>query len=169
MMAKAAPSDLYMNFMDLTVAMNSTNSSTLVTESVSTGLSVRSGLAWLIHKVEVIPGDINGAATAVVRTALSTRKDLTTIPALGDKGCILQMDMGILYSATGNSRHQTPIPYNYLPPIPLAAPTLNVYAQTTADTATQRGKDVKVRIGFTTQEIDNKLYLELAETWGFAN
>ena len=160
---------MYMNFMDVSATLDSANSSTLVEEEVATGLSIRGGLAFLIHKVEIIPADIRGTVAEQTLVALSTKAGLTTIPELGDSGCILKYEDTFVYASSGVGFEHGPKHFNYLPPIPLAHPKIVTYVQTIADEASFRSVKVQIRIGFTTIKVDNKMYTELAEVWGFAN
>lgn len=161
------PSDMYMNFLDATVTLDSANSSTLESTEIATGLSIRGGLAFLIHLVEIVWPDVQ--ADDHLLAGLSTKSGETSVPSLGDTGCISSFAMNYERVTQGINRCPQTQQLSYLPPIPLASPKIVAYAATNADDAQARSKVVHIRIGFTTVKIDNRLYTELAETWGFSN
>lgn len=167
----ATPSDMYMNFLDASVTTDATASTTLASAEVATGLSIRGGLAFLIHKVEVMWPFLDfGANPNHIRVMLSTKADQAALPDIGDQGAISGAQMCVDFSASGGlNLEENPKILNYLPPIPVASPKIVAYVDCLADDAAWRGKEVGVRVGFTTVKIDSKLYTELAETWGFSN
>lgn len=167
-MASATPSDMYMNFLDATVTMGATSTDVVSTE-VATGLSIRGGLAFLIHKVEWCFNNIGAAATSYLEAALSTRSGETSVPELGDQGTIDRYFLDCNGGTSSSFYQSLPIHHNFLPPIPVAAPKIVCYATASVDTAVFRSKTLECRIGFTTVKIDSRMYTELAETWGFAN
>lgn len=164
----ATPSDLYMNFLECSVTMNASNSSTLESSAVNTGLSIRGQLAFLIHKIEVVP-PYQGNTEEVIRYAISTRDDLSTMPSLGDKGTVFHGHQDYRLATSGAIIALMPHVFDYLPPVPVASPKLVAYVQTAADDSSYRGLELQMRIGFTTVKIDSRMYAELAETWGFSN
>jgi hypothetical protein len=160
--------DLYMQFKDISVALNASDSSYLVTDEMDTGLSIRGQLVWLIHLIEVFfQYTTGGSGAQVINFALSTVADLAALPALGDKGCLIVAQKEMAIATNGISYFNAPQQLKYLPPIPLAAPNLSIYAQTTADVSTLRSTTIKARLGFTTAPLDNAMYTEIAEVWGW--
>lgn len=166
-MAKADPSDLYMNFADISVDLDAANSASLVEGQFKTGLSVRGQLAWIVHSIEVYFADA-AVATSIQELAVCTVGELATMPDLGDKGVIHKCRERLLYAgAAFAAAVYRPYGKEFLPPVPLASPNLSVYAKTAADDANLRGETIEVRLGFTTVPMDSKLVLEIAETWGY--
>lgn len=168
MSQNTTPSDLYMNFLDASVTLGA-DSSVLAQSEVSTGLSIRGQLAFLIHLVQFQPVAIGQGVTADLACCVSTRADLTTMPDLGANGTIDKWFMDLDHAALGTDRMIGPWNHNFLPPIPVAAPKIVTYAKASVNNAVFQNKKINVRIGYTTVKIDSKLYTELAETWGFSN
>jgi len=163
----AGGTDLYMNFLNVDVTTDAADASALESSEINTGLSIRGGLAMLVHKIEIFFPDelVNGV---YLECALSTRKGLTTMPGLNDGGCIAKARRTpILAGAAYGVLVEYPQTLDFLPPVPLAAPKISLYAAAEADDASYRSKKIEVRIGFTTQPMESKMYLEIAETWGY--
>jgi hypothetical protein len=163
----AAPKDLYMQFADVSVEFDSSDSSTLVTDKVNTGLSIRGQLIWLIHQIEVLFSTQEGGASNQQRIAISTREGLTSLPNLGDAGVIAKLEKQFLLATSGISLIHQPHTAKYLPPIPIASPAIHLYAETKNDSANFRGELIEARFCFTTAPLDAKTYTEIAETWGW--
>lgn len=161
--------DLYMNFMSIDVDLDAADSTTVVEQQVNTGLSVRGGLAWLIHLVEIYFTDASVHQNYLL-AALSTRHGETEVPTIFDGGCIAAARRD---SFTAGSAYWTfdyqPKQINYLPAIPIAAQSISLYAASETNSATYQGETIEVRIGYTTVELDAKMYLEIAEAWGYGN
>jgi len=168
-MMAATPSDMYMNFLDASVTLGATSTDVVSTE-IATGLSIRGGLAFLIHKIQYKMFEIGQAGvTANIPIALSTRAGEGSVPELGDQGCIDAALVDVNAGAAGAETRITPFEHGFLPPIPVASPKIVAYATCSANNATYQSGKIEIRIGFTTVKIDSKMYTELAETWGFAN
>lgn len=161
--------DLYMQFADVSVNLDSSNTTTLVEGNVNTGLSIRGGLVWLIHLIEIIFAEGETTASVTQNIALSTTPDLAAMPDLGDAGVICKAEKQVILVTSGVAFNLQPSAFHYLPPIPLAAPQISIYANTTADNSPLRGDLVEARIGFTTVPLDSALYAEIAETWGWTS
>jgi len=157
--------DLYMQFAALSVILNGTNAQTLVEAMIHTGLSIRGGLAWLIHQVEVFcpVGTLAGAEELYV--AVAGIPSLGAMPELNDKGVLVRVTDAHTMVTNGMSQQYMPWVRHFLPPVPYAGPKMCVYARTRDDEAPYRGLVVRARICFTTVPIDSKMYAELAETW----
>lgn len=162
-----APRDLFLNFMDLTAKYDATDSSSLEETEFGTGLTIRGGLAFLIHQVEVIFPTF--AADNDQLCMLCTEKGKSAIGAnqFGDKGVIAYFQRQWAYVTSGGGVIDTPMIARFMPPVPVAAPNISVYLKTSADEAALRAAPVGVRLGFTTVELDPALYTEVAETWGY--
>ena len=169
--AKETPADLFMQFKTLDGQTDATNGELLEERSYPTGLSIRAPLLWLIHKVSFyfdIPTMMVVPDEHLVQIALSTIPGLTVFPLPGDNGLIELAEFVIGHGAVGNEggfTMQMPMEYNFLPPVPIAAPNLSVYCRQAPDTATLRANKQQVRIGFTTSPIDTEAYAEIAEVW----
>jgi hypothetical protein len=132
--------------------------------TMKTGLSIRGGLAWLIHLIEVWVNQQNTTNIAV-EVALSTIAGLTAMPTPGDKGTVGFFSTHRHLATQGASLKVSPTRHSFLPPVCLASPDLSLYWQASADDATLDGGDVFCRIGFTTTPMEKDLYAEIAETW----
>jgi len=162
------PSDMYMNFLDASVTLGATSTDVVSTE-IATGLSIRGGLAFLIHKIEYAIEVLGATVTAGIDVALSTRAGEATVPELGDQGTIDSLIFDSDHSATGANDRIWPVTHPFLPPIPVASPKIVAYATCSINNAVYQSKKIHIRLGFTTVKIDSRMYTELAETWGFAN
>jgi len=169
-MAKAAElkhKDVFMQFKDFRISLDAADSSTLVTVSFDTGLSVRGQLMWLCHLVEVWNPVRAFANPVICEMALSTRAGLAVFPEIGDPGLIFKESHAGHVITTGGQTTRDPHQLRFLPPIPLAAPNLSMYAQMDADEAAYRGVLLTARMGYTTTPLDAGAYVEIAETWGW--
>lgn len=164
---KDLPADMFMQFKDITVLLNGANTSTLEEQEIDTGLSIRGRLVWLIHLIEVSIPLWSFTAPLVLDVGASTRVGLAAMPPLGDPGVLFRASLSAHVATEGGMVHTSPMQLRYLPPFPLAAPKLSVYAQSDADEAAFQGKPVSVRLGFTTAPLDAAMYTEIAETWGW--
>lgn len=165
-MAKQASSrDDYMNFVGTKVMLGA-DTSVVVKGEIDTSLSVRGGLAWLIHLVEWVMGYWTSPGQLLKRAVLSTRNNLTSYPALYDDGVIDQCIRDTSYEAGGHATDLwMPKRHGYLPPIPIASSKLALYAHTVAHNAASVGEVIECRIGFTTIKLGAAAYTEVAETW----
>ena len=164
-MGKPSHRDLYLNFKDITLLLDGSDSSTVVTQPVPSGLSIRGALIWLVHLVECSVPQTNVSFTAKV--ALSTVSELLAVPNIGDRGCLFRFDWGAYLATEGMHGFFYPLQLRYFPPVPIAAPELTLYAATGADVASLQGKPLQMRLGFTTAPLDAAAYTEIAETWGY--
>lgn len=164
---KGSTTDLFMNWMDVSVTSDAANSSTLVEGQVKTGLSVRGQMAYEIHKVEFYPADTS-VANSIQTICICTEADLATMPNLGDKGVICKMRERLMYAGAAFAHGLLrPIVWKSEPATPLAAPNISIYYQTAADEAALRSQTIEARIGFTTIPLDSQVLMEIAETWGY--
>jgi len=163
MPAKQTPTDMFIQFASLQIDLTGV---LLLSILKNTGLSVRGGLMWLIHWVELYQsgGCVGLAAGGTEYLALSTLNGLPQIPNVGDKGLIAREDFFSTMVTTGASdawaRRRTP----FFPPMPLAAPHLVFYARRNVSTTTA---PVYCRVGYTTTHLEAKEYAEVAEVWAF--
>jgi len=154
---------MYMNFKAIEVSLNGSDTTTVVEEQVPTGLSVRGLLIWQIHQVEWFSDQ--SEADCEIRAALSARTGLVGVPLLGDDGVYAWWARQTKLVTEGIHESLMPFHQPFLPPVPLAAPAISLYARTLADVAALQGTIVRVRIGYTTAPLDANAYLEIAETW----
>lgn len=159
---KGTVKDAFLQFAVVKVTTDAANSTVLVQATLETGLSIRGGLAWLIHLLEwFLPHQ--AATLADMSGVLCTVKGLTALPALGDKGVLSRAD----WVSNSASEMWQPHRQSFLPPVPIASPSLTLYAKSTADVAGLRGKEAHCRIGYTCITLDAALYQEIAEVWGW--
>ena len=167
MAKREAPRDLFMNFAGIPAVTHATDSSVVQETQIHTGLSIRGALIWLVHLVEVAIHEFTANINNVT-IAVCTRSGLTVMPDVHDNGVLTKVQArtsGVW--ASGLAQITNPIRNSYLPPVPLAAPQLSVYTQSSIDHADGRGKDASVRICFTTAPLDAQAYTEIAEAWGW--
>ncbi|TET55250.1 MAG: hypothetical protein E3J64_00565 [Anaerolineales bacterium] len=163
----AKPQDIYMQFADVSVAYHATDVTNVVEGFRNTGLSIRGGLVWLIHMIEILFIGIyyHGNTDQKESIALSTVTGLTSMPLLGRKGtlCKAELDHGL--TTSGAASGEGPKILRYLPPIPFAAPSVRIYGACLNNQVPMQGKTIEARIGYTTEAIDKATYAELAEVW----
>lgn len=159
------PTDVFMQFAAFSGVWPGVTT-VLSTADLKTGLSIRGGIMWLIHMVELITAapNLNGIH---VQVSLSVRDALTVFPKLDDPGVLAHMEMEAHFNTSGRMIWGFPMVSHFLPPIPLAAPNLSLYWQSSADDAGLDGEDVIARVGYTTSPLDAKAYAEIAETWAY--
>lgn len=167
-----AGKDQYMNFFTIEVT-SSSNSANIAEESVPTGSGMATNLAWRIHKVEVFSDNTWTGYTSGSRQhwALSTRKGLSAIPGLDDKGTLCRFATTIQAFGTPANAYQftQPLVQDFLPPMIIATPNLSFYFVTETNFAGAQNQVQKLRIGFTTEKLTESLYREVFETWNYAN
>lgn len=160
------PADVFMQFADL-VGVWPGNTTAVSEVKMQTGLSVRGGLMWLIHKVSLL---MRGHAIGYSQfsAALTTVPELGAVPFYGDKGTI-EAWLSALAGAPSAGLAQDPFPRSshFLPPLPLAAPSLSFYFATADDDSYLDTSQIGVRIGYTTAPLDAKSYAEIAEAWAY--
>lgn len=167
-MGKEKARDLFMQFAAVRVLLDGADSSTLVEGKVPTGLSVRGGLIWLIHQVEwMLPNHLLTQASVELEAAVCTVAGLAAMPQIHEKGVVAVDIEGCLLLTEGMTYFRHPVKDGFLPPVPLAAPNLSIYAKSGVDDANVRGEAVIARVGFTTAPLTNDVYAEIAETWGY--
>lgn len=166
MAKKTTGSDMFLQFADVSANLHGTDTSILVEGVRQTGLSVRGALIWLIHLVEVHFDllDLVAASAHNMELALCTRKGLTSMPDVGDHGVICKLEAAM---KTGGGPIVGPSVLHYLPPIPLAAPSISLYTKSNSHLASWVDSKLEARIGFTTAPLDAAAYTEIAETWGW--
>lgn len=163
--------DSYMNFKAIDLTMGGTG--VLSETTWPTGLSIRGGLCMLIHLVEWSIGEpilVETDGRCLMDYAVSTRGGLATMPYIGDSGYIDGGMMNYDAKITTTGYHGVldldgMIRHGFLPPIPLAAAQLSFYTYPTLTTFS--APNISCRIGFTTVELDSRLYTEIAEVWGW--
>lgn len=168
MAKKARAQDLFMQWAPIEVTLDGADSSSLETDSMTTGLSIRGDYGWLIHRLEVsgsfmeyIVGSANQLEVAVAVT-----DQYTTFPQINEKGVIAHLGMVYaLTGASGGAAFSVPLVWPCLPPTIIASPKVTVYAHSTQDDAGLRGKTLFMRFGYTTVPLDDRSYLEIAETF----
>ena len=164
--------DQFLNFFVLTKPSQAA-ATTLSTADFNTGAGVATMLAWRIHKIEWYnEGSFSGAADGnAMEVGISTRKSLTVLPSLTDKGTIAVFRLvATVYGAgTGMTYVEYPKVQDFLPPMLIATPNISIYIDCTADFAGMQSKTQFVRIGFTSQKLTESAYREVFEPWNYAN
>lgn len=163
----ATTRDLYVQFKSIE-GVYGANATTLQEDTVDTGLSIRGGLVWCIHFIEWWTH--MGFTSPNLQTydlVLSTVPGQAALPALGDRGTIGYYSGRTYLNTSGAGLIHQPHMQQLLPPVPIAAPQLVLYAQCGADLAGDRNQPFAVRIGFTTAPLSAAMYTEIAETWGW--
>jgi len=141
-------------------------SDTVVEDELPTGLTIRGGYAWLIHFFEMQFTGLNGFTADIgVWSALSVTQGLAALPNIDDAGTISRIDMDLHLTTSGVFAHRRTLRDPFLPPLIIANPKLSVYIGTTSDQAGFQNQECFYRIGYTTVPIDQRSYLEIAETW----
>lgn len=167
-----AGKDQFMNFFAMSLQTEAA-ATTFVEESFNTGAGVATLLAWRIHLVEwFTDGSWSGAADGSnFYITVSTRKGLSVVPALTDKGTIAKLRGVITVYGAGTGAHSNywPKQDEYLPPQLIASPTIALQWDCSADFAGMQSKNWRIRLGFTTQKLTESAYREVFETWNFAN
>lgn len=159
------PTDVFMQFATLEGVWPGVTTG-LTEAKLKTGLSIRGGLMWLVHMVELITTQPSVSGNRA-QVSLSVREDLVTTPRLSDAGCIAEFMQHCLFAASGRSIGQFPKVAHFLPPVPLAAPNLSLYWVSSADDVALDGLPVIARVGYTTSPLDARSYAEIAETWAY--
>lgn len=171
--------DLYTQWVAIDGAFDSSSLSNMSETNMQTNLSVRGKLVWLIHALEFSfdfnDGAIFSGGGASCDVALCTRGGLATMPQHNDPGVIQKFNWGIMLlevgtpadQAVGLAEYLFPKKFTYMPPVPIAAGALSLYAQCRVTPAAFNDNLVNVRIAFTTEELDEKMYVEISEVWGW--
>jgi hypothetical protein len=163
---KAVHTDLYMNWFPLGILTNGVDSTILSEQQHNTGMSIRGGLLWLIHMIEwSFPRSTQ--ITHALTVGISTVSGLGAMPALAAQGTIALLRHIQYLVTSGMSRWQQPDVQRWLPPMPLASSKISVYFISSIDDAAHRDWQLEGRIGFTTVPMEESLYVEIAETWGW--
>lgn len=168
-MGSANARDAFMNY--AAWATVSADLATLRSGTLNTGLSIRGGLAWLLHKVEaylstIIPITETDQSESI-QVAVSTIPNQAGIPDWTSQGTVdywnIESNVRLTTSGAWQTLFRQPLESVHLPPVPLASPQLVGYAiSDRAHTAA-----VTFRVQFTTQTLDQALYQEIAEVWGW--
>jgi hypothetical protein len=166
-MAKVRNQDLFMQWFPVGVTLNGSDTTSLASSEMTTGLSIRGTYAWLVHRVEMEYSSLHDAtADCSTRLALSTERDRTTMPTVDDKGVIVRQSVTFHLTTSGACYLQQPLVWPSLPPTIIASPFLTFYAVISPDIVACRGDTIYGRVGFTTVPLDDqKMYLEIAETF----
>ena len=164
----ARPKDIYGQFALVRAFVHGSDTTETVTGKLNTGLSIRHGIIWLIHMVEFFTQELHQInADNDLSWVLSTVPEEPVIPELTDKGVIAKSQLEWTVLTSGGGAFELPAVRSFLPPIPIAAPSLNVYFKTADNSSPLYGALVEARIMYTTQEVDDPaLYTEIAEVWG---
>jgi hypothetical protein len=163
---KAMQQDLFMQWRTFKLSTDATDSSDVATDQMATGLSIRGDYAWIIHRVEMAWNSWRlSAADNFFACGLTTESGRTSTPDVADKGCIATLSFTWKVGAAAEAIMQEPLVWGCLPPMIIASPNIHLYCQTGADEAALRSKSATIRIGYTTVPIDQKTYLEIAETF----
>lgn len=155
--------DVFMQFAVLQATWAAV-STTLVEGSLKTGLSIRGGLLWLIHMIQIYQKHCE-ITNAVCSQVVSSIEGLSALPTPTDKGCLEAFSHCRHFTTNGGSVLKMPHEQKFLPPIPFAGPNLSLYLQSTVDAPLLDGTVCYARVGYTTAPIDKDAYAELAEVW----
>ncbi len=166
--------DMFANFFPIEPSVYPVADSTLVSQNFDTGLSIRGGLVWLIHKIEwqiqwKLAADAETIAGAYCQCGISTKKGLTTQLFLADEGLLDLQELASMAQAVTAAGLQWQFikdrdSEGFLPPIPLAAPNLTFYAMS-SDVSALLFTWASARILYTTMPVDEATYTEIAEVW----
>lgn len=164
MAAAQKPTDVFMQFASWSLTWAPVTT-TVVEEPKNTGLSVRGGLMWIIHMI-----DITGVFVPIVHgntifACLSTVSGATVQPTAGDKGYLGGFSHTLSAPAAGATNSSLPESIHYLPPVPVASPNISGYISGEFDDTSLDGRTMHIRVGYTTTPLDAKSYAEIAETW----
>jgi hypothetical protein len=167
-MAANNSKDVLCNLFGIEGQTHETNATTLYEEQIGTGVSLMGEKAWLIHQIEWYWEKAALGESHALEAALSFRKGLTTMPGMASVGTISKYKhLVYIAGASGmaciDQPHVVPFPV----PFPFIKPNISLYVQCDADSANLRGKEVAVRIHFTTVKLDDDIYKEVLEGWGF--
>jgi hypothetical protein len=163
----ATSKDLYMQFKGHESAWDGSNTTTLVEKEMDTGLSIRGGLVWLIHMVEWFITATLSTDLTHHRACLNSVAGQTSLPTLTAIGTLAYVDVIGKCVSSGGGFVSMPIAEKFLPPVPFAKPNLSLYCAMSGNIAAMQGEDVLARICFTTEELDQAMYQEIAEVWGW--
>lgn len=164
----AGTKDIYMNFFSMTVDSGAA-SNALATKDFNTAAGAAMEMAWRIHMIEWFPVFIP-ASTTRLTIALSTRKGLSSMPNLNDKGTVAKVSFQYLATGTGIlTQPVLPKVLSYLPPLIIASPRLNLYCIADDNQASMQNVEHEVRIGFTQVKLTSDVYREVFQTWNFAD
>jgi len=159
--------DLYTNFFSIISAFNASNSTTLTEESASTGMSVRGGFIWLVHKVEFFMDEVHQInADNDLKAVLSTVPGQTVIPPLTRKGTLARVQVEWILSTSGGGAIQQPFVVDFALPVPIASRRLVLYAETADDSSPLHSAAVEARVHYNTIPATAQAYTEVAEVWG---
>ena len=163
----AKQQDLFMQWFPIEVQLGAADPTVLIEEEFTTGLSIRGQYAWLIHVVEFHAGAFYKVTMDnALMFALSTVQGAAAFPDLTDHGVICVQGIVYVITTSGASFSPAgPMVWHSLPPTIIASPKLSFYAQTAVDDTALDGLKLNGRIGYTTVPIDQKMYLEIAETF----
>lgn len=155
--------DVYGNFFPLE-ATGAAAVTTLSHTNHNTSMGVDTNIGWRVHGIEwYYP---KGGSTACrMKMSISTRKDLTVMPEIGDMGCVAQM----MQTQNGGYSFQYPRSKEFMPPILLGAQNLTLYLQGDITDADYNGHIFRARILYTTVELSDDVYRELWQTWNYSN
>lgn len=161
--------DLFLNYVSIKLTTGA-SATTLVEQSLPTGLSVRGQYGWAIHAVEFMLSQrwvaTAAAPTGVVQLGLTTKRGLAAIPSLGDDGTLAVHEEVRTFITSGETAIVRPHVVYMSPPVIIASPNLSLYWKASFDHAPLRAAEVIARIAYTTFALDSAAYTEIAETWG---
>jgi hypothetical protein len=89
------------------------------------------------------------------------------MPIAGDDGTIMYCERQTFLTTSGAMDTTWPKRYPFLPPVPIAAPELHLYAMVATNIAALYGDTVHGRFGFTTAPAEVGMALEIHEVWGW--
>lgn len=166
MSRKSVAQDLFMQWYPIEITLDAADSSSLEINTFTTGLSIRGEYAWLIHCVEVNFDSAYWMTTLnKISASLATKPDYAAVPGSQEQGVIFAAAVHFNILTSGGGIHFEPYVWHSLPPTIIAAPRLTLYAASAVDLAGLRGTAVVGRLGYTTVPIEDKTYLEIAETF----
>lgn len=166
-MAKAAEyPDVFMQFRTIAHAHHANDHTVLTEAYIETGLEIRGGLGWVIHRLEVEWAAAVVASATTARWAVSTRRAQADMPVFGSKGCLQITSCSNIFTTSGRTVVKSPDVFTYRPPVIIASRYMASYFQESADSADLDGLTSYIRIGYTTLKLTVADYVEIAETWG---
>lgn len=161
--------DDLMQFASVEVNLDAVDGTVLVTTRLDTNMSVRGNMAWKLHRLDLRLPIRSAGVTNTLAVALSTRAGLTSVPTFTQRGCIQRWDFVNESTISGVLTGFFPRVDTFVPPLPIASPAIHIYAALDVSVPVLLGLKCAIRLGFTTEELDNDMRQELLDVWGWGS
>lgn len=158
--------DDYMQWFPLKVTSGAA-SNTLTEAEHNTPMGADTKIAFRIHKAEWHLGvSLSGQDNEQLTVTASTRKGLSSMPAINDYGTIDQFILCETEGAAGYAVHNWPQNHSWMPPFIIAAENISMYVQSSTDKANYQSKDMRCRLGYTMVDLTGEqAWREVYQTW----